>query len=362
MRTDFVADPGVLAILNGHPTETLKVALNGSVLYANDRAVRLLNDDEIALEQRNFFDMWEEPSETVRRMIQNCAGSSQWLPMTLRIRSGDHAGARVAMLGRGFRANAAASVEALIVTDAGRGETFEEHRRLVRRLNKELAKHRNLELRLQETLDREQSLHQELIHRVKNNLALLSALIRTRADATDSAEAKEALNDIMSRTIAIGLVHEILDRTDATMHVDAKRMIEELCNQLDASICPKGVVIERDLASHMLRVSDATPLCLLVNELVTNALKHAFAGRDKGKVEVSLRRNGVDKLEVSVADNGGGLEDDKLERGSGARIIKALATQLRGELSMKSDAGVSWRLEFPPEESDNRNDADSPEA
>ena len=95
-----------------------------------------------------------------------------------------------------------------------------------------------------------------------------------------------------------------------------------------------------------LHVSEATPMALLVNELVTNSLKHAFRGRAGGRVDIAFKRNGVDKIEVHVADDGAGYQD--AQTGHGSRIVEALTQQLHGELSVKSDQGTSWQLIFKP--------------
>jgi two-component sensor histidine kinase len=338
-------------LLDNHPAEALSVAMDGSVLYANRRARALLGSAdvfEIQLDDINFYTLWAEPSEKVRDMLARCAGSSAWQPFSLEVEDGAHAGLRVALRARGVRKYADASVRALIVSDDGRIEPFREHRRLIRRLNGELADLRRMEDRLKRTLANEEKLHAELVHRVKNNLSVLSALVRTRAAATDDPAVKEALNEIGTRIGAVAIVHDILDRKKQIDIVDAEELVDTLCGQLEASICPPGVTIGRELVSYPLHIEDATPLCLLINELITNSLKHAFKGNNRGRVDVALRRNGVDKIEIHVADDGDGFDEQGVNGGSGSRIVRALAMQLRGELTIRSDHGTSWQLIFPP--------------
>ncbi len=201
---------------------------------------------------------------------------------------------------------------------------------------------------LDQTFCNETRLHQELIHRVKNNLSLLGSLIRLRASAAADDDVRAALDEIQARVMSIGLVHELLDHNKQIDIVDAKDLLEKLCKQMEASICPPGVTISRDLMPFKLHVAEATPMAHLVNELVTNSLKHAFRDRTGGRVDISFRRNGVDKIEVHVAVDGAGYQDSK--SGHGSHIINALAAQLQGELSVRSEMGTSWLLIFKPME------------
>ena len=330
-------------VLDCHPSETVCVSLDGEVDYSNSSAERLFGLDGPGA---NFGRMFQEPAERVLEVIHRCAGSSSWQPITMTLAQGRHAGLRLMLRCRGIRDVETGEVVALIVSDENRLVLFEEHRRLIAQLNGELAEQQRTRQRLDDALANETRLHGELIHRVKNNLSLLGALIRARASATDDANVRAALDDIQSRVLSIGLVHELLDRNNEIDVVDCSELLERLCDQMETSICPPGVTIRRTLTPLPLHVSEATPLALLVNELVTNSLKHAFKGRETGTVDIALKRNGVDKIEVHVADDGAGFE--AAEHGHGGRIVEALAQQLGGELSVRSDGGTAWQLIFAP--------------
>lgn len=346
-------EPNVLAqFLNAHPCESLCMEMDGTVSFANDSARDLLAQHGGTI-GANFFELFAESPEAIREKIARCAGSSIWQPIAVTLAVGSLNGLKIALRCRGLRLTDNATLMALVTMDEGRKAKFEEHRRLISRLNGELAEQREIRLRLDAALENETRLHQELIHRVKNNLMLLTSLIRARGAATTEDAVKAALSDIQARVLSIGLVHELLDHNKQIDVVDADELLEKLSQQMETSICPPGVTIRRDLTPFKLHVSEATPLALLVNELVTNSLKHAFTGREKGQVDIALRRNGVDKIEVHVADDGAGYE--AAEEGHGSRIVEALADQLKGELSVKSDVGTSWQLIFAPADMGNGN-------
>jgi two-component sensor histidine kinase len=334
-------------IVRALPMEMIGVSLDGQILFCNDRAQTMLAGTD-GLRRGDFMSLWSDSPSDIRAVIRRTAGTSVWQPMALTLRDGVHRGMRMHLRGRGIAEDRDGAPTLLVMSDPGVLLPFEEHRTLVRKLNGELAQRHRIESRLEEALGKQQRLHRELVHRVKNNLALLSAMIRLKAAGSDGPT-RSALEELGTRTIAMGVVHEVLDTTQEIDVVDAATMIERLCAKLQASICPPGVTIERSLEPHALLVADATPLCLLVNELVTNAVKHAFRDSLTGVVEVKLKRNGVDKIEVGVADNGAGLDaGERTSQGLGRRIVEALAGQLRGELTVRSQNGTIWQLVFPP--------------
>lgn len=341
-----VAAADCLQMFEVLPIEAFAINADGGILYANSKARELLptvDDTNFP----SFFSIWNDNEDEVRSLTRRCAGSSNWQPVTLKYRTGSLQGSSIKLKGRGLLLDGSPNPVTLLVADSQRGYPFEEHTRLVRALNTELAQLRDTEARLNVSLSNERRLHRELIHRVKNNLSVLSSLISQRASASRNPEVALALTDIQSRIRSLAIIHQLLDQTQSIDVIDGAAMIDTLCKDLESALCPPGVSIIRDLDSEPLHVVDATPLLLVVNELVTNALKHAFEGQTSGEVKVSLRQNGVDKLEVSIADNGKGIDEISEQLGSGRKIITALASQLDGQITVKSNKGTSWLLVFP---------------
>lgn len=323
------------------PVPTLCVGPNGQVVWTNAAARRLMG---MATGAEHLEELVAMSHADVAR---DAMGSSTWVPMRLELRRGDRRGMSVLFRGRGIRLPDQALPVLMLVRDDDDSRAFAEHSRLVARLNGELREQHRLRRDLAAALDREAHLHRELIHRVKNNLTLLGAIVRNRRRTLGSEVADTVLADLQMRIRAVGLVHDVLDRKQEIDVVDAEEVLSELCEQMRAAIVPAGVELRASLVPFPLAVEDATPLCLLVNELVTNALKHGVP--DGGLIEIALRRNGHDKLEVEVSDDGQGFGADDATR-ERARVVDALAEQLNGALEQDAgpDGGARWTLIFPP--------------
>ena len=286
--------------------------------------------------------------------MRSAAQSSTMVPMNLTVRDGQYAGMEMKFRARGLRSADDGTTLLLLIADRERDAGFTQLRKLVRDLNAELSQRKTLQGKLEDALESEQRLHSELIHRVKNNLALLNSLVHLRRRSAKGEEAIEALEMLEGRIHAIRAVHELLDRAGEIDWVQAGALIEELCTQLDGSLTRDNIRIENELLDVKLHVRDATPLSLMINELITNALKHAFPDDRDGRVHVALQKNGEDKLEVRVADNGRGIVDGG-ETGSGSQIIQALARQIGGKLDRYSDEeGTKWTFVFPYRQQERR--------
>jgi two-component sensor histidine kinase len=176
----------------------------------------------------------------------------------------------------------------------------------------------------------------EMHHRVKNNLQTIAMLLRLQLEEP-GLDADEVLRDSINRILSIAAVHEVLSERGFRM-VDVKRVLEQVAqtmmdNQFHLQKAVRVVVAGDDIA---LPSREATALTVAVNELAQNALKHAFAGREGGKVTITLRRR-APGFEVSVDDDGIGLTAEEATPGGlGLQIIEALVCQdLGGELTIE---------------------------
>ena len=349
--TDAIADPRETRLLDAHPVETLIVSLAGTLLYANRPGLATL-DLGAHLVGQQVFDAFAEPLAQVRDRIRTCAGSNVWQPLILTVGPSLDTGIRVPLRARGLRDPQTHEITVMIVSDGVRHRMFDEHRRLIRKINRQLAEAHERQRELDRSLSNEQKLHQELIHRVKNNLALLSGLIRARRQGVTGQEARDALQDIFTRVMAVGLVHTMLDRDNRIDELDLASLLETLCDQLEASLCPPGVRIRCELASSIVTVAQATPVALLVNEMLTNALKHAFVGRAHGTVSIQESETAEGEIRIEVIDDG--IGSDAASAGQGTRIMEALTDQLGGRLERVACDGTGWRLTFRPRGLDGR--------
>jgi chemotaxis protein methyltransferase CheR len=195
---------------------------------------------------------------------------------------------------------------------------------------------------------------QELTHRVKNSLQFIAAMVMLEARSHKNGEGKEALERVSHRITALGQLYSKLSKADTVEAVDAATYLDELCRDLIASVHKEGdtsIVLKTDIESELLPTDRAIPIGLIVNELVTNAVKYAFPGEAKGTVMVTLKRV-PGELRLTVADDGQGLDPRRVDSGLGGRLVDGFAQQLGGQIERKSDSeGTTVHLILPSHES-----------
>ena len=190
---------------------------------------------------------------------------------------------------------------------------------------------------------------QEVHHRVKNNLQIISSLLYLQSE-TLSAEAKSALEDSQRRVRAMALVHEQLYTRDDPADLDFAEYAKSLTTDL-MNVCStgSGVCLRLELEPVFIGVDQAIPCGLILNELVTNALKHAFPESRAGEVLVELKCQDNVNVKLRVADNGIGLRpgfDWEHANTLGLHIIDLLTRQLKGTLLHEPGAGAAFTVTF----------------
>jgi two-component sensor histidine kinase len=190
----------------------------------------------------------------------------------------------------------------------------------------------------------------EVHHRVKNNLAMVASLLRLQAARLTDPEALRAMRESQQRIEAISLVHQGLYQTADVTSVDMRRYITDLvqllCTTHKTSVA--AVELQLDLASVHLNVDVAVPLGLLLNELVINAFKHAYAEAEMPTLRVALSPDATGNLLLEVQDNGSGFDPAvQSHSGFGRRLVTALVKQLAGKLSLLVTEGTHYRLLLP---------------
>jgi two-component sensor histidine kinase len=202
-------------------------------------------------------------------------------------------------------------------------------------------------VQLEETArDREVLVH-EVRHRVKNMIQMTSALLDLQHRELKADEARTALREAQHRLLVLASVYETLLQPGADVReVNVCALVERLIQALvDSSTCGHSITIESDCRDLQLSVDQAVPLGLIVNEAVTNAMKHAFHGRP-GKVSLRLTQEGAD-CSLTVRDDGRGLDGPPREGSLGMRLMKNLSRQLRGKLTINSGVGTTVLLRWP---------------
>jgi two-component sensor histidine kinase len=196
-------------------------------------------------------------------------------------------------------------------------------------------------------------LMQELTHRIKNSLQFIAAMVMIESRNHKSGEGKAALERVSHRIDALGHLYAKLSKSDTVEAVDATTYLDELCRDLIASVRKEGrtsIVLKTDIESELLPTDQAIPIGLIVNELVTNALKYAFPSETNGTVIVTLKRI-PGELRLTVADDGTGLDPLRADSGLGGRLVEGFAQQLGGQVERESgNKGTTVRLILPARE------------
>ncbi len=187
---------------------------------------------------------------------------------------------------------------------------------------------------LNDSLSEKDALMREIHHRVKNNLQIISSLLSMQQRALKDAPAKAALGDTRQRISALALIYRTLYQSDDIRHADAREFLTELVGQLVASESGRGHTVTSAIDADSLIVDPdkLAPLALWLVEAVTNAQKHAFAGRG-GALQVRFRVHG-DTSVLEVEDDGPGSSDIAAREGVGRTLMGAFAKQLRGEVEL----------------------------
>jgi len=191
-------------------------------------------------------------------------------------------------------------------------------------------------------------LMEELTHRVKNSLQSIAAMVSIEARSHNSGEGKAALERVSHRIHALGLLYSKLSKSDTVGTVDAATYLNDLCRDLVASVQgATAIALKTDIENEFLPTDKAISIGLIVNELVTNALKYAFPKETNGTVMVTLKRL-PRELRLTVADDGEGIDPRRADSGLGGRLVQGFAHQLGGEVERESGSqGTTVRLILP---------------
>jgi len=217
---------------------------------------------------------------------------------------------------------------------------------------RDISERKKHEVETQKSLEEKQTLLEEIHHRVKNNLAVVSSLLELQKNEAND-EVKPILQDTQSRIHSIAMIHEKLYQTETLSDIDIKEYIEDFTSMVANSfgLDQKAITISQEVQSFSLDITTAVPIGLILNELLNNAYKHGFSDTQHGELRISLtKENGTVTLRVS--DNGRGLPDDfSLDRDQqslGMTLIQTLTKQLEGKFDISSnDEWTSFQVTFP---------------
>jgi len=213
---------------------------------------------------------------------------------------------------------------------------------------RDISERLRMESELMKSLREKEVLLSEIHHRVKNNLQIISSLLSLQSHGIDDPSCRSLLSESQDRIRSMALIHEQLYRSGDFSSIEFSSYASRLLKNLKRSYAP-GKNIELSLETENLKLSLETsiPLGLMLSELVTNALKHAFKGRDSGTIIVKFKKDG-DYCVLEVRDDGVGFNEEKIRNSAslGFRLVEILTEQLDGSLTYSGENGGLFRIRF----------------
>ncbi|MCZ6503368.1 MAG: triple tyrosine motif-containing protein, partial [Gammaproteobacteria bacterium] len=247
------------------------------------------------------------------------------------------------------------------ITDRKKTEAeLEDHRRNLEylvgertsALEKEIVEHKAVQIDLANSLEDKELLLKEVHHRVKNNMQVISSLLNIQAETAGNHDFADLLGASQQRIKSMSLIHENLYQSDNFSEIDFEDYIRTLATSLCRFYAVPGVDILLDINvdNVSLDLETAVPCGLIINEIISNSLKHAFEnGQGTGTISVDFRVSGCSYV-LNISDDGKGLpEDFQLVDGSsmGMEIVSILTQQLDGKIKIVGNQGAAFKISFP---------------
>lgn len=206
------------------------------------------------------------------------------------------------------------------------------------------------EFSLKKTLEEKNLLFRELHHRIKNNLNMVNNLLYLKARFSENQELLNFIKDTQNRILSIAKTYDLLLKLEEFDRLDSKAYVDDLLTSLVRIYAthPERYQLKIAIENHKLNVDTVATLGLLIFEIVTNIFKYAYDQNEGGEVSVNLNKVN-DRIELRVSDKGKGLDSQKFMNGTsmGMGLIKAFVAQLKGELQINGEGGVSYFISFP---------------
>lgn len=228
-------------------------------------------------------------------------------------------------------------------------ERTEELNKTVASLSDEVKQRTIAEEETKDSLNVKEVLLQEVTHRVKNSLQIISSLINLQKSSVTDDTSIELLNQVSHRIQAMALIHEILYKSNEFERVDFQEYIDSLIFYAKETFKSPNIEFVADMEESTLSLDSATNCGMIIMELITNSIKYGIPNNSKGKITIGLSTNN-DYFILTVADNGVGFPDDidfKTTKTLGMQLVVSLTEQLDGEIELTNEGGSSFKIVFP---------------
>jgi len=204
---------------------------------------------------------------------------------------------------------------------------------------------------LKTSLQEKEIMLKEIHHRVKNNLQVISSLLNLQSMYNDDEKSISMFKESRDRVKSMALIHEKLYQSKDFAHIDfadyLKRLVTGLINTYDSKEKPINLYFQ--VEETYLGIDQAVPCGLIVNEIITNAMKHAFIESGEGEISIGLTIKDDDCIEITIKDNGRGIPEDfdiQKSESLGMKLVATLAEQLQAKLDISNDNGTVFKFSF----------------
>ncbi|MCU0541408.1 MAG: PAS domain S-box protein [Oscillatoriaceae cyanobacterium Prado104] len=226
-------------------------------------------------------------------------------------------------------------------------------KKIIQAVVRDITDRKRDEDRIKASLAEKEVLLKEIHHRVKNNLQVISSLLKLQSRYIQDNRIIEMLKESQNRVSSMALVHEQLYQSKDLSKIDLARYIQNLAHNLFQAyeIDAKGIELQTTIAPRCLNIDTAVPCGLIINELVTNSLKYAFVGQKQGTIKIDFIIEDERVCVLTVSDSGIGFPKDldyRNARTLGLRLVVSLVKQLRGQIQLLATAGTAFEIIFSP--------------
>jgi len=304
---------------------------NGIFILANTAGAHSLNMEPSELIGQSLMDIFPESAELQMESIQKVFNTGKGLEIELPVKHDEVIGWY------------STSIQPLFGP--------ENNVKSVQTISRDITDIMETQRKLKMALEEKEMLLKEIHHRVKNNLMIISSLLSIQSRFIKDKEALGIFKESQNRAKSMALIHERLYRSTDLKRIDMGDYIRTLSNDLFHTyvINAQKIQIKLDVEDIMVDINTAIPLGLIINEIITNALKHAFPNDMPGTILISFHRVG-DKLKLEVSDDGIGFPKDldyKNTSSMGLQLVNSLSNQIDAELNVVMEKGTSFQITFP---------------
>lgn len=216
---------------------------------------------------------------------------------------------------------------------------------------RDITERKEAEEQLKNALRKNEILLREIHHRVKNNMQIISSLLRLQARNIKNKKLHEAFKSCQNRIRSMALIHEKFYRSEDLTRIELDKYIQDLTLHLFHTYgkVPNIIRLITEMENVHIEINRAISLGLIINEIVSNSLRHAFPDGEKGEIRIKLRKTINSKFELVISDNGVGIPEDidfSNTKSLGIQLVNDLVRQIDGHMDLKRERGTSFQITF----------------